>query len=314
MRSCVVALLFFTSCDDVWRTSEHSQNVADAGYVSDVDGSSSATTKLFRVSDATLRDPHVFADPPLFDCRDVTYDGLLGFNSANETLAEALIDDDNKDRVHDFAVLIELRDDVAAIGEATCFLGSDRCEEEFDESLVDLYFKSDGFCFEPDPTFIDFEPTPATVEGPCFATSPTDLQFDFGKSKVRFLETTVSARFEGDELHGVMVGYVTRTEAQNTKVRGGTLDEFLPGALSCNPLDATDEGLGQTSGWWFFVDFVATPAKFSRQGGGCCASVAPRSDPSLITLVVILTTLSFRRRSRGRRDGSSPGSRSGSSR
>lgn len=257
-------------------------------------GSLFAQTTNFRLSSATIRSPHLFTDPPLFDCKDVTYDGVLGFNSANETIADSLKSDDDQDTFVDFALLFELSEEEIRVGDGKCSTFADTCEPNYRNDPSPLTEKREGDCYSP-ATDARFQPTADTVEAPCFVSDGGNaLTLDVGKSTVTFSDTTLNIAQDDDRLSGVMVGFLSEERARKTEVRGGTLFELLPGPGNCSGIDGRGESNGEM-GWWFTIEFEARETELASSNGGC-ATVGEVPSASLI--VWILAIVSFRRRSR----------------
>jgi hypothetical protein len=248
----------------------------------------------FRFTDLDLRDPHVFADLPLFGCTDITDDVPLGLiPSFNEYLQESITMDTDQDQLLDLSPLIVfLSGDGVATGSRS---GPNRgdpsgdlvvhdglCSDPMETTICDpdpnkpMYRASYsdlavGTCLEPIPgTTGSYSPPVVVPSGPCFATDPLTLVLEVQGVELELQSTYIAATYVGDPptslVDGLLMGFLSEGAADTLLlpeelaiVGGQPVSSILPGGTGvCASHDDRDLGPdGSTLGWWFYMNFEA---------------------------------------------------------
>lgn len=227
----------------------------------------------YRLASLALRDPHIFA-PSLF-CVDLVV-GFAGF-SVNSEL-QATIDDPTGNS-------ILFVPDNADPGVATTPLsawfaacgGTTDCAPDVGATPISsaaMYNLAAGDCFTPVAGSLNtgYTPAPNDPQGPCFFTDSTSIAFDAGGLVLPLSDAVIASSYDGTSpvnglIEGVIMGFVSQTTAQSVVlpadlplVGGATLASLLkdgPGGSACSGNDA--EMHNGELGWWFYIDFTATP-------------------------------------------------------
>jgi hypothetical protein len=276
-----------------------------------------ASARTFLLTELEVKDPHVFADLPLFGCTDVTnVVPLSPGNSFNEVVAEDLVADDNNDGFLDFAPIIVFLDPQSVTtsvgageggfeidptdpgGEAAFHFAHCSFPRETTVCTRDLEVPVDysdytngisGTCLSPIPgTTSGYDPAIVTPQAPCFVSDPFPMLLRFIGLHVPLEHTEVAATYEApfELIEGLISGFLTESVADSIVfdetvplVGGQTLSSLLPGGTeSCTPLDDLDLGPdGQTPGWWIYMNFRAVNVSLISTSIGGSAPAVPVS-------------------------------------
>ncbi|RMG93331.1 MAG: hypothetical protein D6705_18960 [Deltaproteobacteria bacterium] len=244
--------------------------------------------EAFRVTELYVREPHFYGDVMLIGCSDVTDLEVFGLKGVNPSFNEAMSTDmddamgsGTPDGVIDlsFVMLFDPLDQAGGgsydFQRADCVVPPSMtvCSpaDGATVSTFDYTSMADATCLEPDPAHLTnmYTPKPNTVSGACFASSSAALVLELGDIQLPLTDAEVAATYDADPADnfapGLIKGFVSETDAQNTMLppdiqdaTGATvLADLLPGSPSnCANHDDRDDNNG-TSGWWFYVDFVA---------------------------------------------------------
>ena len=232
----------------------------------------------FRITTLELRDPHAFTMIAVA-CFDITDGGL----SLNGELADALTQDVDGDGNIDFNVVNLFRPlDQAAnstpmdivFAECTHPVNGTTCSDPMMQMPI-MSIASNmnvGTCLEPVAgTTSGYSPGIANAVGPCYASNQESFTVDLGGILVPLSDAQIGATYigspAGDLINGLLMGFVSETDADNTiipanipLVGGMSLSSLLPGGMgNCSNDDDRDFDLsGNVQGWWLYFNFTAT--------------------------------------------------------
>ena len=240
----------------------------------------------FRMIDLDLRDPHVFADVPVFGCSDFTDDPLpVGLGpSFNETLQTAIETDGDGDGFLDFSYILGFRPFAdpasglridAGCGACTDPPASTVCDWDREVAIprTTSYDTIEaGLCLDALPgTTSGYSPAVPATSGPCMVTN-------LGQAPILILVVAgVAIELEDGQIAGALIGDpVFRTEGLVRgflseaiadgivlPINGGiALSSLLPGGTgNCSPGDDRDMNDG-VSGWWFYLEQISEEVAF----------------------------------------------------
>jgi len=242
----------------------------------------------FRFDDLDLRDPHVFADVPVFGCQDFTDDPIAGglIPSLNDQLETSIVDDGDGDGFLDTSILLLLRPlDTSGPGHAletrrglcTAPLATTTCAPDpaTPAQYASYAALQSGFCLEPLPgTTSGYIPGIDLPVAVCFVTTPLDLVIGYDGFEIPLQSATLAATFVGeppdDLATGLIMGFLSEADAdailippEIPVVGGQPITILLPGGSgSCAGHDDRDV-LDSTTGWWFYFNFSAEVVPYS---------------------------------------------------
>ncbi len=223
----------------------------DYGFDSDskIDDDAVAT----RVVEARILDPHIYTDPVIGGCTDVTDRAPAGFDSANDDLRESLEEDKDGDGYFDLGVVVARSGDTMWVATADCRDDS-TCIESEDAPTVEAASERVAPCYVPDESAISSEgylPPVRPIDEECDVATFERLPFRLGTASLTMSPATVYFREES----AMIVGFVDEEEAARVQVKRDPLHEYLPGGTgACADHDDRDTA-GERRGWWFHVRF-----------------------------------------------------------
>lgn len=254
-----------------------------------VDGFENGPVSAYRLSDIRLRDPHVFAQVPVFGCRDFTDTDipLAAGSSFNAQLNAPLNQDNNGDGFVDSSTLLLLRpldlsgrvariDTVA--GQCSFPLPSASCTADpaAVPSIGTYQTVTTGTCLAPLAGTIGapaYTPSIASASAICLTGPASDGGFSGNGLTLPLLAVRLAAQIQSTPNRlepGLIRGFLTETAANsillpaNLPLIGGQpLSQLLPGgAGNCSARNDKDMLNGQP-GWWFYFNIVALPVPFT---------------------------------------------------
>lgn len=247
----------------------------------------SPTSMAFRVDWLALRDPHLFVDV-FGTCYDVTDEGPSGRLSVNEQITESLLGDADQDGYLDLNLVIVMSpydDSPGGAGDAKIYsalctapVNGTRCHEDPASPGLPTTFENQGSgtCLSPYPgTTSRYEPPAASTVAPptCLHTGSVDLSLVLGGVDVVLHHAQVAAVYESEQAYGLVSGlirgFISEHEAQNIPVDLGLLgtlplsDILQPEACGeGDDRDQDSEVEGTVTGWWFYLNFTASPVEW----------------------------------------------------
>ncbi len=250
-----------------------------------------AAPAAFRMTDLDLRDPHLYTDIIIFGCIDIT-DSVPFGNSLNEILEENMNEDGDDDGYLDLSPLI-LFDDLDQAGSGgnlqlhfgNCIppAATTMCERDPDQQLQTAVYvnSATGTCAGAfDGTTLPYSPPVTPSTAPCFVTEPQTVTFDILGLHLDLEAAQIAGTYSGEPadrlLNGLILGFMSEAVAEATImpdslpiIGGQPLAQSLPGhATACAPHDDRDLGAdGQTLGWWFYMNFVASEVPYTDATG-----------------------------------------------
>jgi hypothetical protein len=256
--------------------------IAIAAFACGGDDAVAAST-LFRVVDMDLRDPHIFFD--FISCNDVTDNKLIGF-AVNSSLQDHIQgDNDPADGYLDLSYVLEFRPLDQAAGTNALTFGMAQCTAPAETSVcapltaaVDTTatLSDTTACLTPlAGTLHPYVPTVTNATAPCFGSSAATFQLDLAGLPVSLHDTQVAATFDGAPatglVNGLVRGFLSEADANATMipasypvVGGQPLASILPGGTNACPAFSDKDLDGDTPGWWFYLNFVASPVAADR--------------------------------------------------
>ena len=121
-----------------------------------------------------------------------------------------------------------------------------------------------GLCLAPIPGVATAPVT--TPMTPCFATPAMPLEISLAGFTIALEDVRMSATYalDGTLSDGLLLGFLSEAVASGTLLPASL--PLVGGAPLSSVLKASDKDLGPTgtSGWWFHLNFLATPAAFSE--------------------------------------------------
>ncbi|MSP17509.1 MAG: DUF4215 domain-containing protein [Myxococcales bacterium] len=259
----------------------------DGNTVSD-DGCSSVCAEeilatAFRFTDMDLRDPHTFISA--FGCRDVTNTAFLGF-STNGELQSSIQADGDADGLLDLSPVVLFRPlDQAAVStpmeilfaDCTAPMSSTSCTR--DPTATTALSNANNLaalCLDllAGTTSI-YTPAIALPSGPCFVSDATTLTIMVGGVPIVLTNAYLAATWSGTPatnlVNGLVRGFISEADADVTLlpadlplIGGDPLSSLLPGGTgNCSTSrDDRDTGPDGSSGWYFYLNFVASARPF----------------------------------------------------
>lgn len=235
----------------------------------------------FRIDSFILRDPHIFFN--FFVCVDVTDSngGIPGVpaGGVNSLLQTALTTDGDGDGFIDAApvLLFRLFDQSAAGGAVEVASGRFPAATPNTGDLQPGTLRAPttmtnvaaGTLLTPLPgTTKPYAPAITTPSGPGFVTEPVSYTVTVGAITLPLDGFRLAATYSGNPAtaltNGLGMGFLSESTAQSTMIDLGAfgtvpLASLLPGGQGgCSSADDRDTGPdGQTSGWWFYLNFTA---------------------------------------------------------
>ena len=239
---------------------------------------------VFRDDSLALRDPHVFADVPVFGCVDFTDQPIPGTEfSLNGEIDTALNNDADGDDLLDLSPLtaLDIADPQAVGPMVTRLQGACpapappmSCGAAAQPPAAQPAENRDsGNCLAPVPgTTSGYMPGVPTIGAPCFATRAATLTTELNGLSIPLQGARLGAtRVDGGmALAPVLtLGFLRESDAdqiplpQDIPLLGGEpLSSILPGgAGNCAAGDDRDTFEGE-SGWWFYLESSAMPVDF----------------------------------------------------
>ena len=246
-----------------------------------------AAPDVYRWSDLDLRDPHVFANLPVFNCTDVTDTTPLGDQfSVNSQIQQSIATDGDAQGGLDLSNLLAFRPfDALAIngrldtGEGLCPAPNPPASCDWRMPPVPRTVDYDGLaagtCLEPlAGTTGGYSPAIASATAPCYVADAVDMTVLLLGANVPLRATRSAAKFgagdpPGSLTPGLWIGFLRESDADETMVTVpvlGTvaLSSLLRGGTGCcSAGDDRDLGPENESGWWIYFNFVAAPVTFT---------------------------------------------------
>jgi hypothetical protein len=235
---------------------------------------------LFRINDLDLRDPHLFVNPPLFGCVDVTDNSFFGM-SVNSQLQEAITLDGDGDGNLDYNLLLAFDTSNPAPGTfADLRVLSGTCTAPMNSTTCNgpavelggprgIVNATSGQCLPPLPgTLRPYALAVTTPAAPCFESVPMELTLSLGGIPMRLTGLQIAATYFGlpaSELrNGVIRGFLSQSDADATIIPAGFAvvggrrlsSLFRGGAGSCASGSDMDLNNG-VPGWWVYFNFHA---------------------------------------------------------
>ena len=241
-----------------------------------------APPTAFRFTDLDLRDPHVFVS--LLGCRDVTDTPLVGF-SVNGQVNTNLTTDADGDTYLDFSPVLVFRplaqgqaSGPVDVGTADCSLASPTAchPDETPLTASTATNASTGTCLDVLPgTTNGYTPGITAATGPCFSTGDQTLHIQLSGIPITLVHAQFGATYNADPatglVNGILRGFISEADANATVlpttlplVGGKPLSKILPGGTgACATASAKDTLADGTVGWWFYLNYVASPVAWS---------------------------------------------------
>ncbi|MHC5064423.1 MAG: hypothetical protein ACYTG5_10665 [Planctomycetota bacterium] len=232
----------------------------------------------FRISSATLADPHVFTNQ--VSCTDIT-DSV--FNAA---VNDSFGSDGNGDLLLDASLMFSFRplDPNAGEGimdfvlpDCTAPIGSTVCSLPTAPEARVRYTNSQSICIGTEPGTTNW-PVTTSTSGPCFISDPVDLTLNLNGIMVPLQDAQIGGKYVGNPptqiTEGLIRGFLSESVAGSTTlpaelplIGGQSLASVLAGGIgNCSPTDARDVGPdGQTMGWWFYMNYTAETVDVSSE-------------------------------------------------
>ena len=254
-----------------------SSSGTDASLTGDVTDSD---TRLFRITELELRDPHLF-----LGATDITDEPLFGVSVNGSLLRNGFSMDYDGDGLLDVSILAQLPASDGDLDGAELHIVGGRCplaspndcaidpESKLDARWV-LAERAEGTCLEPlaDSTG-SYSPPITLPAGRCIVGEEGHpLYANLGGIWIEMSAVRISARLQGVApvqrlVDGLIMGFVSDEAA-----RAAQLPEYLPlvaGSPITEFLRAEDRDAEQAgeepTGWWLYLNFVADPANESVQ-------------------------------------------------
>ncbi len=232
----------------------------------------------FRISSASLADPHVFTNQVV--CTDIT-DSV--FNPA----LNAFIDSDgNGDLLLDASLMFSFRPlDLNAsegimdfvLPDCTSPIGTTVCSLPTTPEARTRYTNSQSICLDTEPGTTNW-PVLTSTGGPCFVSDPVNLTLNLNGVVVPLQDAQIGGKYLGNPptqiTEGLIRGFLSESVADSTMlppelplIGGQSLASVLAGGVgNCSPTDARDLGPdGQTMGWWFYMNYTADAVEVSSE-------------------------------------------------
>lgn len=238
------------------------------------DATTPAAPSAFRITELSLRDPHVFVG-----ANDITERSLLGMSLNHDVIASQLTADADGDGLLDYSVVLLIAPYEPAAATASLRMlradcpknASAPCKPSAGQAPLASFEianrSSPGSCLAPLPgSTSNYQPPITTPEAPCFASDAAlELRVDLGGVQLDISAARVGASYAG-VLRGLLSGFVTQQAAMRA-----ILPRDTAGLLAGTPLSRyvrqKDYDLAtspnQQDGFWLYLNFVAEPVVFS---------------------------------------------------
>jgi len=244
------------------------------------------TPDAYRWSDIDLRDPHVFANLPIFGCSDVTDNTPLGpEQSVNGQIQQSISTDGDAEGGLDLSILHAFRpfDALAVagrldVGEGDCPAPNPpaSCDWRMPPvpQTVDYDGLAAGTCLEPlANTTGGYSPAIVSATAPCYVSEAFDTTVLLLGANVPLRAARTAAQLgagvpPSSLSPGLWMGFLRESDADATFVNAlslgtVTLSSLLPGGTgNCAAQNDLDLGPQGESGWWIYFNFVAGPVNF----------------------------------------------------
>jgi hypothetical protein len=236
----------------------------------DTDDCAAPAATAFRLIEAKLADPHVFAD--LGGCADLTE--LL-----DDQLADKIEKDKDGDGNLDLSLLNVFHPLDPTAPTATVEVGPAECAAPMPGAGCQLDAastvsstatqKAAGSCLGALAGTVDPASTVSTATAPCYATESISMPLTLGPVELTLTDARVGGTFAASSTridHGLARGFVSESQADaiilpdDLPIVGGRpLSSLLPGGQdSCQTVDGRDIAPdGTTRGWYFYINFTA---------------------------------------------------------
>lgn len=249
------------------------------------DSMESGYAQAWRVFSLALRDPHVFADVPVFGCVDFTDTPIPVANiSLNGEIANALATDGDGDGFLD-ANSLTLADHLDADGVGQMLTSAQgQCASPSPPLACSLTAPLPGAVPASNApgknclaalagTTSGYSPPVPVIMPNCFVTAPAQTTVMLDTIEITLNDAQTGATWSMDtQFHSpaLMRGFLTETDADNTLlpaelpvIGGQPLSSILPGGVaSCAPGDDRDQHLGE-NGWWFYLEYQSEQIDFT---------------------------------------------------
>ncbi|MBI4563897.1 MAG: hypothetical protein HY716_04290 [Planctomycetes bacterium] len=237
----------------------------------------------FRIVSLALRDPHVFAELPVYGCSDLTDSAPpgTGVTPINQAFEEAITGDEDGDGYLDLSILVlfnpldpqSARGTLYFVMGGRCPAAGGPCGPNPGTPSIPVGYANGGGdpCLEPltgTVSSANYSPAIGTPASPCFVTDEAEIDLAIpGWTPVPLQAVRAGATYSGDPpatlTNGLLRGFLSESVAGSVMVPtpGGSLplSTFLPGGQNnCASHDDRDVGPdGVTSGWWIYFNFTA---------------------------------------------------------
>ena len=243
----------------------------------------------FRITDLDLRDPHVYID--FWGCRDVTDNEFFNF-AVNSEIETAVQTDDDNDGDLDLNLLLRFDPLNPAADTGMDFIEAICTAPETSTTCVpdpmgttvvstannDLNPMTPAVCLQPLPGTLKsppYSPAPAEPPGPCFTSDSETITVTLSGIAIVLSDARIAGQYVGDPaanlVSGLIRGFISEADADATilpdslpLIGGSELSSILPGGdppgngnTNCATQDDKDTGPGNTSGWYFYLNFTA---------------------------------------------------------
>ena len=229
-------------------------------------GGACVVPSAFRVTQATLRDPHLFAEAGRGFC--ICSDGTSYVND--------MAADEIQSLAHNIVFVFTPLDAgagtnrVEAHEDANC-ASAGECRPAAPPVVGSAVHTvaGDTACFAADRSNLTSSyGAPNSPSPPCAVSDPLALTIDFAGAELALTDVRIAARFSGDRLvDGVLEGFLSTSAARaavlgsHDQLCGGTLRvyDLLKGGDACESGDDSDGG-----GWFLYWNFVAERVDWSE--------------------------------------------------
>jgi hypothetical protein len=225
-----------------------------------VDADTNAPLTAFRISKMKLLDPHVFLS------------GLIDLTTTVDGQIQDAIDedaDDPADGILDLNAIVVFQPlDQAgattpmAISFADCSapLATTACTQMATTTYITATATNDASatCLEEvaGTTTAEYDAV-VPVPAPCFASNAVDVTVNLGSVTLPLKSARISATYSGSPatslVTGLLIGYVTKADADVITVPVGDNMPTLSSLLKADDMDTDPSGAPENNGWWFYL-------------------------------------------------------------
>jgi hypothetical protein len=235
------------------------------------------TTRAFRFTELSLRDPHFFVG-----LTDATERPVLGMSINHSLIPDKLTMDADGDGFVDVSIIVLLRPFDPHANEAELTLVDGNCPVGRTKSCTHnpksklqatwtIANHASGTCLEPLPNTTNpaYEPAATLPTAPCFVTtSGKELVFNLGGVDVPIIAGQVSASYRPEPapglIRGLVSGFVTTAAAKRTILPDDS--GAAPTALN-DYVRQADHDLASSptmeDGFWIYMNFVAESIEYT---------------------------------------------------